>query len=220
MTSSFLVSRLWGTYSGLASSDENARTSPGVTRMYDGLYMSFDQNGDVIYGRLNTDRPFQFKFQPSYQFKWGTNVGLNFVAMSGTLQTTQVTYQTVPVDYKGRGDLGRSPFFNQTDLLISHDIKLPRRMRLSLQANVTNLFDQDIVTAVGTAAYRDSLVIPVPAGESVATVFFNPAGINVDSIMASNNAKSATTGRRSPTYRLSSGFQGSRQVRLFAKFMF
>ena len=35
MTTSFLVSRLFGTYPGLASSDEVARTSPGVTRMYE-----------------------------------------------------------------------------------------------------------------------------------------------------------------------------------------
>ncbi len=219
-TTSFLVSRLWGTYSGLASSDEVARLSPGVTRMYDGLYMSFDQAGNVIYGRLQTDRPYQFKFQSSYRFKWGTDVGMNFQAMSGTVQTTQVTYQTVPVDYKGRGDLGRSPMFNQTDLLVSHNFRLPKHTNVSLQANITNLFDQDIWTSVGTAAYRDSLVIAVPAGKSVGTVFFNPAGINVDAIQAANNAASATTGRRSPTYKLPAGFQGARQFRLFAKFTF
>ena len=219
-TTSFLVSRLWGTYSGLASSDEVARLSPGVTRMYDGLYMSFDQAGNIIYGRLQTDRPYQFKFQSSYRFKWGTDVGVNFQATSGTLQTTQVTYQTVPVDYKGRGDLGRSPMFNQTDLLIGHNIRLPKHTNVSLQANITNLFDQSIYTSVGTAAYRDSLVITVPTGKSVGTVFFNPAGINVDSIMAANNAASATTGRRSPTYKLPSGFQAPRAIRLFAKFTF
>src|SRR5689334_388419 len=156
-TTSFLVSRLWGTYSGLANSDEGTRLSPGVTRMYDGLYMSFDQTGAVIYGRLQSDRPYQFKLQTSYRFKWGTDVGVNFQATSGTLQTSQVTYQTVPVDYKGRGDLGRSPMFNQTDLLISHNIRLPKHTNLSLQANVTNLFDQSIWLAEGTSPYRDSL---------------------------------------------------------------
>lgn len=219
-TSSFLVSRLWGTYSGLASSDEVARLSPGVTRMYDGLYMSFDEKGNIIYGRLQTDRPYQFKFQSSYRFKWGTDVGMNFQATSGTVQTTQVSYQTVPVDYKGRGDLGRSPMFNQTDLLVSHNFRLPKHTNVSLQANITNLFDQDIWTSEGIAAYRDSLVITVPAGKSVGSVFFAPGGINVDAIQAANFAKSATTGRRSPTYKLPSAFQGARQIRLFAKFTF
>ena len=183
-------------------------------------YMSFDQAGNIIYGRLQTDRPYQFKFQSSYRFKWGTDVGMNFQATSGTVQTTQVSYQTVPVDYKGRGDLGRSPMFNQTDLLISHNFRLPKRTNLSLQANINNLFDQDIWTSEGIAAYRDSLSITVPTGRSVGTVFFAPGGINVDSIMAANNAKTATTGRRSPLYKLPNGFQGPRSIRLFAKFTF
>lgn len=219
-TTSFLVSRLWGTYSGLANSDEGTRLSPGVTRMYDGLYMSFDQAGNIIYGRLQSDRPYQFKLQSSYRFKWGTDVGVNFQATSGTLQTSQVTYQTVPVDYKGRGDLGRSPMFNQTDLLISHNIRLPKHTNVSLQANITNLFDQDIWLAEGVTPYRDALNIPVPTGKTVGTAFFVPGGVNVDALYASQNAADATKARRSPTYKLPSAFQGARSIRLFAKFTF
>lgn len=134
--------------------------------MYDGLYMNFDQNGNIIYGRLQTDRPFQFKFQGSYNFKWGTSVGVNFNASSGVLQTTQVTYQGVPVDVFGRGDLGRSPMLSQTDLLLSHDVRLPKGMRASFQVNINNLFDQDTWTTIGTAAYRDALVLPATTGSS------------------------------------------------------
>jgi len=221
-TTSFLVSRLWGTYPGLASSDENARTSPGVTRMYDGIYMNFDQKLNVIYGRLQTDRPYQFKFQGSYITKWGTSVGVNFSAASGTLQTTQVTYQGVPVDVFGRGDLGRSPLFSQTDLLLSHDLKLPRNTRLSLQVNVSNLFDQATWTSIGTAPYRDSLVLPAIVGNAgPAPAFFNnPAGFDTVATMAALNAASSTTGRKSPLYKLPAGFQGARSIRLFAKFTF
>ena len=47
LNASLLVSRTYGSYSGLTSSDENGRNSPGVNRFYDGLYMSFDQNGQA-----------------------------------------------------------------------------------------------------------------------------------------------------------------------------
>ncbi|MBP6715577.1 MAG: TonB-dependent receptor [Acidobacteria bacterium] len=219
-TTSFLVSRLWGTYSGLANSDENGRTSPNVSRMYDGLYMNFDQNGNIIYGRLQTDRPFQFKFQGSYNFKWGTSVGVNFNASSGVLQTTQVTYQGVPVDVFGRGDLGRSPMLSQTDLLLSHDVRLPKGMRASFQVNINNLFDQDTWTTIGTAAYRDALVLPATTGSTPQSLFFAPNGFNTVAVQSARFAANSSTGRRSPLYKLPSGYQGSRSIRLFAKISF
>jgi hypothetical protein len=226
-TTSFLVSRLWGTYSGLASSDENGRTSPNVSRMYDGLYMNFDQKGNVIYGRLQTDRPYQFKFQGSYLFKWGTSVGVNFNASSGNLQTSQVTYQGVPVDVFGRGDLGRSPMLSQTDLLLSHDIRLPRHMRMSLQLNVNNLFDQSTWTTIGVAPYRDALVIPDTAAslalaskDRAKFLFFKNGAFDTVAIQAAANAASSSKGRKNPLYRLPSGYQGARSIRLFAKITF
>lgn len=218
-TTSFLVSRLKGTYSGLANSDEGARTSPGVTRLYDGLYMNFDQKGNVINGRLQSDRPYQFKFQGSYQFKWGTTVGMNFQASSGLLMTSSVSYQTVPVFYKGRGDLGRQSMQSQTDLVVTHDLRLPGRMRLSLQGNVTNLFDQDTVLAIGTAPYRDALTIPGFTGNP-GGAFFQAAGFDTDAIQAAANQANASTGRRNPLYRLPNSWLGARSIRLFAKISF
>ena len=44
-----------------------ARTAPNVTRLFDGLIMAFDGNGEPMFGRLNTDRPHQFKFNGFYQ---------------------------------------------------------------------------------------------------------------------------------------------------------
>ena len=43
-------SRLWGNYGGLASSDENGRTSPNVERYFDGQYLVFDKSGNPVYG--------------------------------------------------------------------------------------------------------------------------------------------------------------------------
>lgn len=216
-TTSFLVSRLFGTYSGLASSDENGRSSPNVLRMYDGAYMNFDQTGKIILGRLQTDRPYQFKFQGSYLFKWGTSVGVNFNASSGVLQTSSVSYQTVPVFVFGRGDLGRSPMLSQTDLLLSHDLKLPKGMRASFQVNVNNLFDQDTWTSVGNSPYRDALVLPATTGSTPASLFFAPAGFNTVAVQA---ARLPSSGRPSPLYKLPNAYQGARSIRLFAKISF
>ena len=60
-----------------------------------------------------------------------------------------MTYQGVPVYFNGRGDLGRTPMLNQTDLLIAHDFKIAGSTRIGVLANITNLFDQD--TAIGYA---------------------------------------------------------------------
>jgi hypothetical protein len=54
---SYTLSRLWGNYSGLASSDEGGRTSPNVNRYFDALYMSYDKKQQQVFGRLHTDRP-------------------------------------------------------------------------------------------------------------------------------------------------------------------
>ena len=64
---SYLLSRLYGNYSGLSQSDENGRTSPNVGRGYDYPSMMFTGGGTPCYGRLATDRPHQFKAQAIYQ---------------------------------------------------------------------------------------------------------------------------------------------------------
>ena len=127
MNTSYVYSALQGNYSGLTSSDENGRNSPSVLRFFDGLYMSFDSFGNPIDGRLQTDRPHYFKFQGTYDMPWGTMVGFEYRAASGTLQQSVITYKSVPVFSDARGDLGRSPIYTQTDLLFQHDVPLPGR---------------------------------------------------------------------------------------------
>jgi hypothetical protein len=46
--------------------------------------MSFDEKGDVVLGRLATDRPHQFKLQGIYAFNFGTTLGANLYLASGT----------------------------------------------------------------------------------------------------------------------------------------
>jgi outer membrane receptor for ferrienterochelin and colicin len=216
-TSSVVFSRLYGNYGGLASSDENGRNSPNVSRYYDSLFLSFTEKGTEAIGRLNSDRPVQFKAQGSYTAPWGTNIGLNFFAFTGLLQSSTVSFQGVPVYYKGRGDLGRTPMLNQTDLLISHDFRIKGATKIGVLVNITNLFDQDIATRLVSSAFRDALIIPWTPSNNVAAAFFQPGGIDVNAIQA---ARLPNSGRPNPQYKQADQFQGSRTIRIGAKFTF
>jgi outer membrane receptor protein involved in Fe transport len=201
----YRLSRLYGNYSGLASSDENGRVAPNVNRYFDLTYNSFDQDGNPVEGRLPTDRPHEFKAQFTYNTPWGTNLGVQYYLASGTPLQTQTNVKNVPVYISGRGDLGRTPVFSQTDLNVSHVVRFGGKS-IVLMANVLNLFDQEIMTNIFNTKYRDNLNITDAA-------FF--AGFNADAIAAAN-----TSIRPDPRYGLANTWQGPRAVRVQAKFMF
>jgi hypothetical protein len=157
---SYVYSRLYGNYAGLVNTDEvtypgrssvgaqeafGQRTRPGTnaSRAYDLDQMMFDSHGDLIEGKLGTDRPNVVKVYGSYLFKFGTNVGLNFYGGSGTPITQVVqTTSNVPVFVEGRGNLGRTDVLTQTDLLVSHEFSLAGTKKLRLEFNGLNVFNQ------------------------------------------------------------------------------
>jgi len=205
---SYTLSRLYGNYPGLASSDEVARTSPNVTRLFDAIYMAFDDSAQPVFGRLNTDRPHQFKANLFYQFPTQTGVGLTFVAASGipiSRQTNMVS--STPVFYDGRLTDGRTPVFNQTNLQVQQDLRLPgseKRFQVTLVA--TNLFNQDETLDVFRNYTRD--IVPISDD-----AFF--AGFNIDQILAANPQL-----RKDPRYLLPNTFQAARAIRIGASFRF
>jgi hypothetical protein len=205
MITSYTWSRLYGNYSGLASSDENGRTSPNVNRFFDGQYYSFNANGQPVFGLLQTDRPHSFKVQGSYDFKWGTSVGLYYILESGTPLQTQMSEKGIPFFPFGRGDLGRTPNFTQTDLLIQQDVRLGGR-RFNVGLDITNLFDQDAATGYNTSPFRDGFNISDQA-------FF--AGFDPYALAA------ATSGiRPNAIFNRASAFQSRRSMRVQARFSF
>ncbi len=154
---SYTYSRLYGNYSGLANSDESGRSDPGVSRAFDLPYYYFDASGSQknVEGLLGTDRPHTFKLFGSYDLKTRagtTTFGVNQIAYSGTTDSTSVIYLSAPTYPNGRGDLGRTPFLTQTDLAISHTVKLSERFSLRLEGDARNLFNQ------ATAISRDSQI--------------------------------------------------------------
>ncbi|MBE0713254.1 MAG: TonB-dependent receptor, partial [Candidatus Aminicenantes bacterium] len=71
----YTLSRVYGNYSGLASSDEGGRLGPSVEQDYDRWFMGYDGNGNVLNGPLPQDRTHYFKAYGSYSFPFGLTVG-------------------------------------------------------------------------------------------------------------------------------------------------
>jgi hypothetical protein len=157
---SYVISRLYGNYPGLVNTDEvtypgrvstvsqepaGQRTRPGTnaSRAWDLDQMLFDSHGNLVYGRLPTDRPHVAKAYGSYLFNFGTNIGLNFYGASGTpISQTLQTTSGVPVFVEGRGNLGRTDVLTQTNLLVSHEFRMPGTKRIRLEFNALNVFNQ------------------------------------------------------------------------------
>ena len=153
VNASYTLSRLYGNYCRLASSDENGRTSPNVNRYFDEPWMVYDQRGKLVYGRLATDRPHTFKVFTIYDKKWfgGTTHFAPVVNWySGTPITTEVSIGNVPVYPNGRGDLGRTPRFFQTDFLLTHDVKVhgSEQRFFRFEVNANNLFNNSSITNI------------------------------------------------------------------------
>ena len=163
MGGSYVWSKLQGNYPGIASSDEirtptlglvygadqqqaglSFRPGGNVNRAWDLDESTFDAHGNLDpQGPLATDRPHVFKLYGSYSFPFGTQIGGNFYAGSGTPLSTYVnTLNGIEVFVEGRGDMGRTDMLNYTDLLLSQEVRMGGTQRLRFELNVLNVFDQ------------------------------------------------------------------------------
>ncbi|HYK91636.1 MAG TPA: TonB-dependent receptor [Acidobacteriota bacterium] len=146
-------SKLYGNYGGLASSDEDGRNSPDVNRYFDLPELVYDTHGHQVLGRLATDRPNTVKIFAAYVF----NYKLAGKSMETQVGLNQRLYQGIPIQTKlredtgnggdyiypeGRGDMGRTPFFSQSDIVFTHFWKVSENSKVRVAFNVTNLFDQ------------------------------------------------------------------------------
>jgi hypothetical protein len=207
LDTSYLYSRLYGNWSGIASSDEAVGSlQPYSGRSFNLLYYSYDANGNASYGRLGTDRPHQFKLQATYSVPWGTVVGTNILAESGIPISTVANQKGMTFFPNGRGDLGRTPTYTQVDLFAQQEVRLMGSSKVSLGVNVTNLFDQDTASAYFVNPYRDN---------------FNIADTQFFSDWDPEAVAASTSGfRRDARYRMESGYQDRRSIRVQAKVSF
>ncbi len=223
---SYLYSRLWGNYSGLASGDENGRVSPNVNRYYDNTLMSYGSDGKPVYGLLPTDRPHTLKASGAYTFKTGTTAGLNWFIETGTPQTAVLRFTGYPAFPWGRGNMGRSPTLSQLDLNIMQEVKLIGHSKIQVAANIDNVFDQK----TWLSYYYPNLYGPTPYVSSQAfggnislamppAVLYQPGGYNVDQIIANYRARGGNL-LDNPLYKAHGTFQGRRDIRIDARITF
>lgn len=226
-------SRLYGNYSGLASSDEAGRTAPGVNRFFDLPFIGFTANGKPDNGLLATDRTHVFNAYGAYIFDWkgsktnSTEIGGYTTFQSGTPQSTMVGF-VVPLFLNERGDLGRTPMYTQTDLNISHKYKFGRDNRFTIAAdlNILNLLDEKNVTSLQTT-YSAATASPSTFGLSeVAGANAWTAGSLRTNLLGyiegTYNCPTAGTclNRKNTSFGLANGYQGPRSVRFGLRFFF
>jgi hypothetical protein len=153
---SYTYSRLFGNYSGLASTDE-VRSSPNVNRFFDLPPLGFTADGEPDNGRLATDRPHVFKAYGGYSLNWSGSNRTTFSAFTSIQSGTPLTtiynlYSLGTTILFGRGDLGRTEVFTETDFSINHRYKFGRDNRFTLEPfiDIRNLFDEKNVTQFQT----------------------------------------------------------------------
>jgi outer membrane receptor protein involved in Fe transport len=167
---SYRWSRLRGNFEGFYR-DDNGQSDPGISSLYDfpqndPTYTSigvpnFGFEGDIQFlgdpnGILPLDRPNQFKVYGQYMWH-NLNLGVGAFAGSGaplTPLTTNPAYGNggeIPTAARGSGIQTvdgfktRTPFQHQIDFQAGYDFKLGGDRRVTLLADIFNLFDQQIV---------------------------------------------------------------------------
>lgn len=203
---SYTWSRLFGNYSGLASSDENGRTSPNVNRFFDHIENTFDRNGDLVFGRLGTDRPHAFKGQFIYRTNWNMTLGVNQRVESG-IPVSEEAFVPVSIPFFpfGRGNLGRTDMLTRTDLSLRQDIPLANT-NVQIGLTVLNLFDQDAVTR----RYNNRTVGSLP----ITTEAFFAGGLDYAGLLAADPTL------LDPKFNQPDQFQAPRELRFTVKFEF
>jgi len=233
----YTLSRLFGNYSGLASSDELGRSSPNVNRFFDLPPLGFNANGQPDNGRLATDRPHVFKAYGIYAFDWfGSKTHSTIVSgfttiQSGTpLTTIYNLYNLGTTILYRRGDLGRTETFTESDLGVTHRYKFGKDNRYTVEGFVyiRNLFDEKNILGVqrqisntnftaGTLTQGGCTTCTDEA--QVFQTLFNRGGIQQYVLNYLNSRGVSATGFRND-YKLPNSFQGPRDVRFGFRFSF
>lgn len=228
LDASYTYSRLFGNYAGLASSDEAGRTSPNVNRNFDLPFIGFSALGQPDDGRLATDRPHSFRVSGAYTYNWSSTNATELsgftIAQSGTPVTTRFTlYGIAGQILNGRGDLGRTDAFTQTDLGLRHKYRFGRenRFTMAFDIDVLNVFNeanelQRFESISGTSINFDGGDLNLTGDEAAGIRIFQTQNTS-DRINAFLNAN---PGRKDPRFNQPIAFQGGRSVRFGFRMLF
>lgn len=233
----YTYSRLYGNYSGLASSDEDGRVSPNVNRYFDLPHAGFSATGGADNGRLATDRPHALKFYGAYSLGWErfgfsknntTEFQVFTTAQSGTPLTTTVDILSIDtIVATKRGDLGRTGVFTATDFALRHRYKFGRdnRFTLVVETDILNLFDEKNELSRNNLLSIDNYDLRDPAfGLITAAESTQPnAAVLALSRFQKNGAPAILAAARANVYPLfnkTNSIQGPRNVRFGFRLLF
>ncbi len=230
----YTFSRLYGNYSGLASSDEphlvNGRLSPGVSRAFDLPFIGFTAKGEKDNGRLQTDRPHVFNIFGSYILDWkgiktnSTEFSAFQTITSGTPQTTTIygASTVTPQIFLGRGDLGRSPAFTQTDFNITHRYRFGQddKFTMAFDLNFLNMWDQETVTGIYTTMNPSSAPVNAAALGGLSQAAYANGYTNGSLLPAILARINSQADRSDVRYKQPFLYQSPRVVRFGVRFLF
>lgn len=233
---SYTYSRLFGNYSGFASSDEFGRVAPNRTAYFNLPSQGFDSNGSPDNSRLATDRPHVFKAYGGYDFDWSGNANRTSVSAFTTVQSgTPLTtiynlYGASTSILFGRGDLGRTGTFSETDLRVGHRYSFGSDRRFSVEPYfvVLNVFGErnelSRQTSISATNFTSSTLAQsgctTCSGQAlVYDTLFNRGGIQPFVQNFLNLRGVSSTGSRND-YNQPNLFQDPRYVRFGARFRF
>lgn len=208
----YTLSRLWGNFAGLASSEEHGRKDPNVERYFDAWFLHYTSDpftkgvGTESTGLLPTDRPHQLKFYGAYSLPFGLTVGLNAYAATGTPITREFELNNADGYYpEGRFTDGRTPFLWRADVYAEYNLKITDKQTLQFSLNVDNVTNNRIAQRVYNM-------------HNYSTVYMSNdeviAGFDYEAVMA---AKGTTL---DPRFLKSHYFQSSFSARFGIKFIF
>jgi hypothetical protein len=163
---------------------------------------------------LPTDRPHVAKVQATYDLPWGTSVGAYAIVQSGLPQSSILSYAGYPIYFNGRNDLGRLPYYKQVDLNVQHDFRLGRNRRITLQANITNLFDLTGYTNYYTVYPWRSAITP----PNTDVTFYGAPWVAATLVQQRRDAGLSVLD--SDWFKTLDAKQGAREIRFQAKFAF
>ncbi|MFZ0749386.1 MAG: hypothetical protein WAM70_08520, partial [Pyrinomonadaceae bacterium] len=185
--------------------------------------------GEKDNGRLQTDRPHVFNIYGAYIFDWkgrrthSTEIAAFQTVTSGQPQTTTIygASTVTPQIFLGRGDLGRSPAYSQTDFNITHRYRFgaENRFTMAFDLNVLNLFDQATVTGVYTTVNPSTAPVNAAALGLSQVAYAN--GITGGTLLNQMQARVASQPDRSDIrYGLPFLYQSPRTLRFGVRFLF
>lgn len=202
---SYVLSRLYGNYTGLSYGEEGEPAS-NIGGTFNDFYSMLGSDGQPLLGVLPGDRTHQLKAHAVCQLAFGTSVGVSGRAMSGTPVTRYAVFGGHEIAYLGRGSDGRLPALSQLDLHVQHEIRLAGDKRLQLGVNVLNLFDQE-----------------APLVRSPNEFLFEQVAITPEELLAGFDGSALIAEQhvaRDPFFLKDHVYQPPREIRLSVKLMF